>query len=142
MVYCEGKSEDGTYEMRYLARSQNCQIWNGSSCQELTRAIYGQHRLWTVLLKMNRMYPRNEACNSHCKTMFKFRIWCKNISSDASMWKLLSIKWIFCLASVGTFQFKSLMTSLFTSILDHFQPKAGLSYIFSQMTYRFGRSIN
>ena len=131
MVYCEGKSEDGTYEMHHFARSQNCQIWNGRSCQELTRAIYGEHWLWTVLLKMNRMYPRNEACNSHCKTMSIFRIWCKKISSDVSMWKLLSVK----------FQFKSLMTSFFISILDHFQPKAGLSYIFSQMTYRFGRSI-
>ena len=131
MVYCEGKSEDGTYEMHHFARSQNCQIWNGRSCQELTRAIYGEHWFWTVLLKMNRMYPRNEACNSHCKTMFIFRIWCKKISSDVSMWKLLSVK----------FQFKSLMTSLFISILDHFQPKAGLSYIFSQVTYRFGRSI-
>ena len=48
------------------------------------------------------MYPRNEACNSHCKTMFIFRIWCKNISSDVSMWKLLSVKWIFCLASFMT----------------------------------------
>ena len=35
-----------------LARSQNCQIWNGRSCQELTKAIYGEHRLWTLLLKI------------------------------------------------------------------------------------------
>ena len=43
----------------------------------MTRAIYGQHWLWTVLLKMNRMYPWKEAWHSHCKTMFIFRIWCK-----------------------------------------------------------------
>ena len=65
MVYCEGKNEDGTCEMHHLARSQNCRIWNGRSCQELTSASYGEHRLWTVLLKMNRMYPRNEALVIH-----------------------------------------------------------------------------